>query len=137
MDPDQDCTMCTLGAFCEPQLTPYQVFEVTDVMAGPAQSPTNVSIMVVKLGLGDGHYDVFDSLAMAEQTMQNSMMERFALMWAQPGVVGHMVNAYRIADRQTLTYLDYQVDSVHGAPTVPPANLFGASYFVWPIKDAD
>jgi hypothetical protein len=133
-DDEDDCTMWTVGAFCNPRLDPYEVFERTDVMAGPSHQADNVSLMITKLGLGDGQYRSFATPAEARRYMLDSMMERFAYGVTRADRVGHMVNVYR--DGQTLTFLDFQVPPHGGIPVQPPTQG-GWRYFIWPINDAN
>jgi hypothetical protein len=135
MDPDQDCTMWTLGQFCDPPLDPDEVFERTDVMAGPAHPSATITAMVEKLQLGDGKFQSCNNLAAARDYMRDSMMERFAFGALSNNMVGHMVNAYRMEDG-SIEFRDFQPAPHNGTP-VHPQNVPGARYLIWPIKDAD
>jgi hypothetical protein len=135
VNPDDDCTMWTLGHFTVPPIRPYEVFERTNMMAGPAHPPEHVSAMIVTLRLGEGDVHQFDNLADAIAFMQNSMLERFAFGYAQPNTAGHMVNAWRLPDG-TVQFRDFQ-PVPHGGVLVQPPRAAGMQYLVYPVKDAD
>jgi len=129
---DEECTMWTVGGFCNPRLDPLAVFEHTNVMAGPSHTAPNVSKMVRDLGLGDGQYAVFATPQEARSYMLASMSERFAFGVAYRDRVGHMVNAYRDGDQ--LSFLDFQPPPHDGQFVAPPEGE-DCVYWIWPIND--
>jgi len=131
---EDDCTMWTLGSFCDPILDPDKVFEITDVMSGPSHEPPNITKMVCDLELGDGQHVVCNTPAEARHYMINSMMERFAFGVLLHDQVGHMVSAYRIDG--DLQFRDFQIPP-HDGQCVNPPEEANCQYWIWPIIDAD